>query len=93
MKMKQTTKIGVAFVHDIEGVGLENDIVEKVDIMHLTARNADKRGNIGSQVQLGMHLDGAFASAMLRPPWYRSTNELNCCRGKKSIICEKTIRP
>ena len=67
MKLVQATKIDVAFVHDIEGAGLETHMVEKMDIVHLTACNADKRRNIGSQVQLGMHLDSVFVSAMLRP--------------------------
>jgi len=60
-------KIEVAFVHDIEGAGLEDHVIEKMDIVHLTACNADKRRDIGPQVQLGMHLDGAFVTAMLCP--------------------------
>ena len=67
MNMIQAMKIDVAFVHDIEGPGLENHVVEKMDIVHLTACNADKRRDIGPQVQLGMHLDGTFVPAMLCP--------------------------
>ena len=73
MKPVEPTKIDVAFVHDVEAAGLENHVVEEMDIVHLTACNADKRRNIGSQVQLGMHLDGAFVTTMLGPGKQRQT--------------------
>ncbi len=67
MKPVEPTKIDVALVHDVEATGLENHVVEKMDIVHLTACNADKRRDIGPQVQLGMHLDSTFVTAMLCP--------------------------
>ena len=47
MNMVQAMKIDVSFVHDTEGASLENHVVEKMDIVHLTACNTDKRRNIG----------------------------------------------
>jgi len=67
MNVVETLEIDVSFVHDIEGPGLENHMVEKMYIVLLAACNADKRGNIASQVELSMHLDGAFVAAMLSP--------------------------
>ena len=67
MKPVESTKIDVALVHDVEATGLETHVVEKMDIVHLAACNADKRRDIGPQVQLGMHLDSAFVAAMLCP--------------------------
>ena len=73
MKPVEPTKIDVALVHDVEAAGLENHVVEKMDIVHLTACNAYKRRDIGSQVQLGVDLDGTFVSAMLGPGKQRQT--------------------
>jgi hypothetical protein len=78
MNMVQAMKIDVTFVHDIEGTRLENHVVEKMDIVHLTACNADKRRDIGPQVQLGMHFDCAFVSAMLCPGKQRQAQIDDC---------------
>ncbi len=78
MNIVQAMKIEVAFIHDIEGAGLEDHVIEKMDIVHLTACNADKRRDIGPQVQLGMHLDGAFVSAMLCPRKQRQAQIDDC---------------
>ena len=67
MNMIQKLKIGVSFVHDIESPGLEHHVIEKMHIVRLAACNADKRRNIASQIQLCMHLDGAFVLSMLSP--------------------------
>ena len=50
MNMVQALKIGIAFVHDVEGARFEHDLVEKVNIVYLTACNAYKRRNIASQI-------------------------------------------
>jgi hypothetical protein len=67
MDVVKTSKIDVAFVHDIKGAGFEKDMIEKMDIVRLPACNAYKRGNLRMQVELRMDLDGAFVPAMLSP--------------------------
>ena len=67
MNVVQTLEIDVAFVHNIEGPGLEYHMVEKVHIVRLTACNADKRRNVASQVELRMDFDRTFVLAMLCP--------------------------
>ncbi len=73
MKPVEPTKIDVALVHDVEATGLETHVVEKMDIVHLTTCNADKRRDIGFQVQLGVNLDGALVTTMLGPGKQRQT--------------------
>ena len=73
MKPIEPKEIDVTFVHDIEGPGLEKHVVQKMDIVHLTARNAYKRWDTGSQVQLGMNLDGTLVTTVLSPGKQRQT--------------------
>ena len=67
MNVVQPPKIDESFVHDIEGPGLEQHMIEKMHIVLLTACNADKHRNIASQIELRMHFDGTFVAAMLSP--------------------------
>ena len=76
MKPVEPTKIDVALVHDVEGSGLENHMVEQVNIVCLTACNTDKRWNIASQVQLRMDFDGTFVLAMLSP-WKQGQGQVD----------------
>ena len=73
MKPVEPKKIDVAFVHDVEAARLENHLVQKMDIVHLTACNAYKGRDIGSEVQLGVDLDGTLVTTMLSPGKQRQT--------------------
>ena len=46
----QTTEVDVAAIHNIERPRLQKQIVEDVDIVRLSVRNADKAGNTAAQV-------------------------------------------
>jgi hypothetical protein len=64
---EESSEVDVAAIHDIEGARLDEQIVEKMNIVHETACNAYKAGNGAFQVHQRVHLDGAFVSAELRP--------------------------
>ena len=66
-KDEEPLKIDVAPVHHVEGPRLRHDLVQNVHIMHITAGDADKRGNVAVQIQQGVHLYGGLAPAKLRP--------------------------
>jgi hypothetical protein len=40
----ETLEIDVAAVHDVDGPGLRQNLVEDVDVMHFSIGNADERG-------------------------------------------------
>jgi len=66
-KDEEPLKIDVAPVHHVEGTSLWHDLVEEVHVMHGTAGDADKRGDVAVQVQQRVHLDGGFVLAKLGP--------------------------
>jgi len=64
---EEAFEIQVRAVHDVESTGFRHDLVQDIYVVHSTLGNADKRGDIATQVQQGMHLDGGFVFAKLRP--------------------------
>src|ERR1019366_3185785 len=63
----ETLKINVAAVHDVDGPGLRQNLVEDVDVMHFPLGNTDKRGDVAVQVQQRVHFDSGFVLAKLGP--------------------------
>jgi len=43
--------VEIAAIHDVVGAGLGNDLVEDVDVMHIAAGDADKRGDVAAQIE------------------------------------------
>src|ERR1017187_6096864 len=64
---EEALEIHIGAVHDIESTGLRHDLVQDVYVVHSALGNANKRGDIATQVQQGVHLDGGFVFAKLRP--------------------------
>ena len=64
---EEAFEIDVGPIHDVEGAGLGADLVEDVDVVHFAVGNADKRGDVASQVQQRVHLHGSLAPAELGP--------------------------
>src|ERR1017187_3846992 len=64
---EEAFEIHIGAVHDIESTGLRHDLVQDVYVVHSALGNANKRGDIATQVQQGVHLDGGFVFAKLRP--------------------------
>src|SRR3989338_2722758 len=60
MDSVQSTEIYIAAVHDVEGTGLEQHIIEIVHIVHFASSHVEKRRNRATYVQTEMELDRAF---------------------------------
>ena len=54
-------------LHHVEGSSLRKYLVEDIHVMHISAGDADKRGDVAVQVQQSMHLDGGLALTKLGP--------------------------
>lgn len=60
-------KIQVSAIHDIEGSGLDDQLVENVHVVEFSLGNGNETGNWPSQVQQGMELDRGFGSSKPGP--------------------------
>src|SRR6266566_113918 len=69
----EALEIHVAAIHDIEGAGLRQKLVEDIDIVHFAAGNADERGDVAVQIQQCVHLDGGFVLSEFGPGKQRKT--------------------
>lgn len=69
----QALEIEVATVHDVEGAGLGQNLVEDVDVVYFAVGNADKRGDVATQVQQRVHLDRGLVLAEFRPGEQRAS--------------------
>src|SRR5205807_2485211 len=63
----QTSKIDVSSIHDVERTGLEQQEVERVDIVKFPAGNVDKTRNVATQIDQGVEFDGGLALAKSCP--------------------------
>ena len=69
----QAVEVDVAPIHDIERARLQCQLVEDRDVVHLSVGDVDKAGDVATQVQQRMQLDGSFALAKARPGKERET--------------------
>jgi hypothetical protein len=53
-------EIHVRAVHEVESAGPRHDLVQNVYVVHSALSNADKHGDIATQVQQGAYPDGAL---------------------------------
>ena len=60
---EEAFEIDVGPIHDVEGAGLGEELVEDVDVVRFAIANADKRGDVAPQVQQRVHLHGGLAPA------------------------------
>src|ERR1019366_1447178 len=66
-------EIEEATIHEVEGAGLGQQLVEDVDLMHLAIADVDEGGNVAAQIQQRVQLDGCLGQSE-RCPWkYRQT--------------------
>ena len=63
MKGVEPEEVQISPIQDIEGSGLEREIVEDPDIVRSSFCHMDKRGDRSSQVEERMEFDGALAFA------------------------------
>ena len=79
----KTGEIQVTSIHNIEGAGLRNEIVEDVDIVDFPLCNLNKRRNISAQIQKRMKFDCGFANTEFGP-WEQRKTQVNG-RGIESV--------
>ena len=63
----EAREVQIAPVHDVNGVGLEGQLVEPVDLVCAAFAHADRGGNAAPQVQQRVHFDRALGAAEARP--------------------------
>jgi len=64
---EEPLEVHVATVHDVESSRLGRQNIEDVDIVQLAVGDMDEGGNVASQIQQGMELDGRLGGAKVRP--------------------------
>ena len=69
----ESLEIDVAAVHDVEGPGLGQNLVEDIDVVHFSIGNADKRGDVAMQIQQRVHFDGGLVLPEFGPREQRKT--------------------
>ena len=60
-------KVGIATVHDIEGTGFNGQQIQGGHIRYLAPGNMHKTRDIAAQIDQGVELDSALATAKLSP--------------------------
>src|ERR1019366_8394921 len=60
-------------IHDVEGAGLGQQLVEDVDLVHLAITDVDEGGNVAAQIQQRVQLDGCLGQSERCPRKYRQT--------------------
>jgi hypothetical protein len=67
LKHIQTSEIDVSSIHDIKRARFEDQVVEGIDIVHFSAGNVDKTGNVAAEVDQGVEFDSGLAFAKSSP--------------------------
>ena len=60
-------EVEIAAIEDVEGSGLEHQLVEEIDVVNFAIGDDHPTGNRAAQIQQRMQLHGGFVSAKLRP--------------------------
>ena len=61
------SEIQVAAIHDVEGSGLEDQLIQEMDVVNSPVCDDDNRRNIAAQVQHGVEFHGSLVLAEARP--------------------------
>ena len=64
---EEPLEVHAATVHDVESSRLGQQNIEDVDIVQLAVGDMDEGGDVASQIQQGMELDGRLGGAKVRP--------------------------
>ena len=67
MEAIESRKIQIATIHDIEGAGLRDQVVENIDVLDFSRGDFDERRDIAAQIQEGVKFDSAFVLSETRP--------------------------
>src|SRR4030066_626980 len=69
----EASKIDVSTVHDVEGGGFEDQLIQEGDIVNFPMSDADQARYRAPQIHLGMELDGALLLPKRSPRKKRQT--------------------
>ena len=67
MEEEESREIQITSIHDIEGAGLRDQIVENIDVVDFSRGDFDERRDIAAQIQEGVKLDGSLVLSEMRP--------------------------
>jgi len=82
-KPMEAREIDVSSVHDVEGSGFEDQLIQEGDIVNLSMSDADYARNRASQIHFGMEFDSPFVLPK-RGPWKKGETQIDC-RGIQGI--------
>lgn len=60
-------KVYVSAIHGDDGIFFQREDIQDIDIVYFAGSQADKRWNGSPQIEEGVHLDGGFGLAKMRP--------------------------
>ena len=63
----KSCEVDLAVVHDIEGAGLQREVIEDVHIGLCSFGNCDHRGDGTTHIEQGVEFDGGLGRAETRP--------------------------
>lgn len=63
----ESFEIEITAIHDIEGAGFENQMVDPIDVVPFSLGHGDETGNGTAQIQQRIDLDGRLGGAKSRP--------------------------
>jgi len=82
-KPMEAREIDVSSIHDIEGCGFEDQLIQESDIVNLPMRDADYARDRASQIHRGMEFDSALVLSKRGP---REEGETQVDRGRIQSI-------
>ena len=69
----QTKEVEITTIHDVDGAGFQQQVVEDVDFVLLAIRDVEKRWDAAAQIQQGVQFDSTFGLSELGPGEQRQT--------------------
>ena len=73
MNDMQPTEVQIAPIHQVEGPGFENQVVQHIDLVSLAIGDVNEAGDGAMQVQQRVQLDGGLRGTKRRPGMQRKT--------------------
>ncbi len=73
MQMIESSEIQVTAIHQVNGAGFPDQLIEDVDLVNLSAGHNDHGRNAAAQIQQRMQFDGGFVASELGPREQRQT--------------------
>ena len=67
IEARQPLEVEIAAIHDIEGAGFGQELIQNIDVMHLAVADEDERGDVATQIEQCMELDGGLGGSERRP--------------------------